>query len=1147
MLLAALRGIPLLKRNAFITKTLLVVRLTTFLLLAFCLHLSANTRAQQINLSEQHVPLDRVFRKITDQTGYLFVCRDEWMKQTHDISISVRNAGLREVLDICFKGQPFTYAIIDKMVVLKDTVLPSATGISVDGPAGDSVRGRVADSLGAPLVGASVRIKGTMKGTQSDVHGDFRLKHVPEGTVVVVSYTGYVPREFTVGTGIGGYHYMTLQRSQDELDVTVIQAYGTTSRRFDVGSISTVNAATIEKQPVTNVMLALQGQVPGLAVTSTSGVPGNTVLLQVRGQNTVMSNAPYGQRPYDQPLILIDGVPFAPQNKNLSQFGNLGTDGSSNGGINQFGGVSPFASINPSDIESITILKDADATSIYGTQGSNGVILITTKKGKAGKTMFNLTATTGFNSAARDLHVMNTQQYLQYRREALAQDSVTPNNTPYTGGYAPDLTLFDQNKYTKWPGLIYGKTTNNTDIHASVSGGTYNNTFIFSGGYTRSDFNYPGSFSDQRLTLHSMFHHASNDNRLTLDFGTDVGYDQNHSAGYAGNKDVLLPPNLPDLKNPDGSLVWLYKGVNLGNYQFYSYLLQPDNLQNYNINNSLHLNYKIISGLAFGLSAGYNRNTSDESTRLPAISQNPLYGTYRSAEFAKNNFQTLNIEPQIDYNVTIGKSALSALAGGTYKKNTNYQETLEGTGYSNDQLLGSIDGAATVYPYDQSTVYKYSAAFARLKYIYNQEFIVSMGGRRDGSSNFGPGRQFGSFGSVGAGWIFTQERPVTKALPFLSYGKLSGSYGTSGSDGIAPYRFQAFWQPLTYVPAVQGVQPNQPQNLYNPDYGWATKKSLNIAIDLGFFHDRLLLNTTFYRDREGDQLGGYPLPIQAGFGTVLENLPAEVQNQGWEISFTSSNFQGLNFTWKTNFNIAFNRNKLLSFPNLAGSSYASIYKIGEPTSIVFGYRYKGINPTTGLFEYLNAKDQITSTPAYGLVSDGGDQVPIANREVKYMGGFGNTFTYKRVSLYIFFQFSSQTAPNWMYTLYGNGYTPGSPLINMPAAVVGNYWTGPGDTRATLQHLVTSYSSKASKSASAFSQSSGAYSDDTYVRLKTLSLSYALPDRLLRSAHIHDFRIYCNAQNLLTITNYKVADPETFSDFTQFPVQRIVAFGLNCNF
>ncbi|WP_431210972.1 carboxypeptidase-like regulatory domain-containing protein [Puia sp. P3] len=470
------------------------MRLTTFLLLAFCLHLSANTRAQQINLSEQHVPLDKVFKKITDQTGYLFVYRDEWMKQTHDISISVRNAALREVLDICFKDQPFTYAIIDKMVVLKDTIPAVGRLRLVDAPSGDSVHGRVADSLGAPLVGASIRIKGTTKGTQSDVHGDFKLKHVPEGTALVVSYTGYVTREFTVGAGVGNYHYMTLQRSQDELDVTVIQAYGTTSRRFNVGSISTVNASTIEKQPVTNVMLALQGQVPGLAVTATSGVPTNTVLLQIRGQNTVMSNAPYGQRPYDQPLIIIDGVPFAPQNKNLSQFGNFGTDGSSNGGINQFGGVSPFASINPSDIESITVLKDADGTSIYGTQGSNGVILITTKKGKAGKTMFNLTATTGFNSTARELHVMNTEQYLKYRREALAQDSVTPSNTPYTGGYAPDLTVFDANKYTNWPKQIYGRTTNNTDIHASISGGSYNNTFIFSGGYTRSDFNYPGNF-----------------------------------------------------------------------------------------------------------------------------------------------------------------------------------------------------------------------------------------------------------------------------------------------------------------------------------------------------------------------------------------------------------------------------------------------------------------------------------------------------------------------------------------------------------------------------------------------------------------------------------------------------------------------------
>ncbi len=858
----------------------------------------------------------------------------------------------------------------------------------------------------------------------------------------------------------------------------------------------------------------------------------------------MLTTPPYGQRPYDQPLIIIDGVPFAPQNNNISQYGNLGSEAVTTGGISQFGGVSPFASINPSDIESITVLKDADATSIYGTQGSNGVILITTKKGKPGKTTLNLTATTGFNSAARRVKVLNTEQYLQFRHTAFAQDSITPGLSQYGSGYGPDLLIFDQNKYTDWEKTIYGKTTNNTDIHASVSGGSANNTFIFSGGYTRSDFNYPGNFSDQRLTLHSMFHHTSTDNRLTLEFGNDFGYDQNHSAGYAGNKDVLLPPNMPDLKNPDGSLVWTYKGVDVSQSQFYAYLLQPDDLQNYNLNSSLHLVYKIVSGLSVGVNAGYNRNTTDENTRIPAVSVSPVY-VFRNSTFGHNNYQTVNVEPQIDYNLTIGKNSFSALVGGTYKKNTNILQSLTGSGYSNDQLLGSINGATQLNATDQSALYKYDAGFARFKYIYDQEFIVSLGGRRDGSSNFGPGRQFGSFGSVGAGWIFTQEKPVRKALPVLSYGKLSGSYGTSGSDGISSYLFQPFWQSNSYVPAVQGVQPSVPQNLYNPDFGWATKKSLNIALDLGFFHDRLLLNTTFYRDREGSQLGGYPLPIQTGFGNVLENLPAVVQNQGWEISFTSTNIQAKNFTWKSNFNITFNRNKLLSLANIDETSYATLYQIGQPTSIIFGYRYKDVNPTTGQFEYYTAKGQVTSAPAYGLVSQGGDQVPIANREVKYMGGFGNTFTYKRISLYVFFQFASQTAPNWLNTLY-NSYLPGTEN-NMPTAVLGKFWTGPGDTHATMQRLITGYGSRYAQSAEAFTQSSGSYSIDTYARLKTLSLSYALPDNLLKSAHIHDLRIYCNAQNLLTFTNYKVADPETFNDFTGFPVQRIVAFGLNCNF
>jgi len=1163
MLLGALQGVSLPKRGTFITKsasdgsgdtnerrlfvtkTFLVMRLTTVLLLATCLHLSARTLGQ-INLSEQKASLDKVFKKITDQTGYLFVYRDEWLKQTKAVDISVRGASLKQVLDICFEDQPFTYVILDKMIVLKEK--PALVEVSAEdaGP-GLGIRGRVADSTGAPLAGASVRIKGTTKGTEADVRGEFEIKNIPEGTVLVVSYTGYVNKELTVTAKGGTYHYLVLQRSQDELDKMVIQAYGTTSRRFNVGSISTVDAATIEKQPVTNVMLALQGQVPGLAVNSTSGIPGSKVQLQVRGQNTLTATPtnPSSFKPYDQPLIIIDGVPTAAQNLNVSQLSSLTNQQSFNGGISQAGGISPFATINPSDIESITVLKDADATSIYGTQGSNGVIIITTKKGKPGKTMFNLVATTGFNSNADEIKFMNTPQYLQMRRDAEAQDSVTPNNFPYSPGFAPDLLYFDSTKYTNWEKVIYGRGTNNTDIHGSLSGGAYNNTFIVSGGYTRSNFNYPGNFSDQRLSEHSMLHHVSQDNRLALDFGVDFGYDQNNSASFGGNRDILLPPNMPNLVNPDGSLVWSYKGVDLTNYQFYANLEVPVNLQTYNFNNSLHLTYKILTGLSIGVTAGYNRNSSNEFTDFPSTAQNPLY-INRNNEFTTTNFQTVDITPQIDYNVTIGKGSLSALLGGEYKKNTNYQNAVEGYNFTNDALLGSINGAASTYSYDQSSIYKYDAIFARLKYIYNQEFIVSMGGRRDGSSNFGPGRQFGSFGSGGIGWIFTQEQALKRALPVLSFGKLSGSYGTSGSDGIAPYLYQAFWQPMGFIPAFQGIRPNAPQNLYNPDYSWATKKSLNIMLDLGFFHDRLLLNGTYYRDREGDELGGYPLAIQTGFSNVAENLPANIQNTGWEFTLSSTNIKTKSFTWGTSFNLTFNRNKLLSFPNLEGSPYAESYVVGQPVSVVFGYKYKDVNPTTGLFEFYTSKGQVTSNPQYGLPADGGDYQPVGNREVKYMGGFGNTLTYKRLSLYFFFQFSDQMAPNWKSSLYQT-YFPGFAFTNMPTEVLGKYWTGPGDTRATLQRLTTSYSSQAFNTGADYSQSTGAYGDDVYVRLKTVSLSYALSDQLVKYLHIHDARIYCNAQNLLTFTNYKVSDPELFSDFTAFPIQRIVAFGLTCNF
>ncbi|WP_254070830.1 SusC/RagA family TonB-linked outer membrane protein [Pedobacter sp. L105] len=1126
------------------------MKLTTLLLITVILQVSAKTLAQKVTLSERNAPLVDVFNQIQKQTGYDFAFTVSTLKDAKPVNIDVKNVELSEVLKKVFDGQPLDYSIESKSVVvskkepsllydLKNKAV-KLLNLSAD------INGRILDSLGQPLIGASVSLKNTKYYTLTDNKGNFNFSSVPQGKyTLVVTFIGFDKIEkdieakgekITLGLVVHG--------STSSLDQVQVIAYGTQSKRFSVGSVATVTAEEIEKQPVTNVLQALQGQVAGLAINSSSGVPGSQVLVQVRGQNTLSSNI-NNFKPYDQPLFIIDGVPFAPQNSNISQLGNLADAQSSTGGISQGGGISPFNNINPNDIESISILKDADATSIYGTQGSNGVILITTKRGKAGKTTLDFNVNTGFNSNAQPLTFLNTQQYLQLRKDAYAADGVTPTNDPNDYlGYAPDLKIFDQNKYTDWQKVITGKTSSNTDVHASVSGGTTDQTFLISAGYSRSDYNFPGDFSDKRFTLHSALHSNSRDKRFNIDLVNDFGYDQNNSPTFGGSQDILLAPNLPDLRDPAGNLIWNYKGADLGSYQFYSTLIQPANLQNYNYNSSLHLSYNLLKGLTVSANLGYSRNTTAEHSEDPSTAQDPMYAVNPNAAFGNTAAQTINIEPQINYTKTIGKGVFSALLGSTYKKNTSTSTLTAGYGYSNDNFLGSINGAATNYASDNSSIYRYSAAFARLNYIYDQKYIISLTGRRDGSSNFGPTHQFGNFGSAGAGWIFSEEKAFKNALPFFSYGKLSGSYGTSGSDGIQAYQYQSLYNPINNVPAFQGTKPSAPANLYNPDYSWALKKSLNVSLDFGLFTNRLLLNATYYRDREGSQLVGYQLPYQTGFSSVLGNLNANIQNKGYEFSATSTNIKTRDFSWTTRFNLSFNRNKLLSFPDLATSAYSDEYILGQPTSVLYGFRYKDVNPATGLFEFYDKNGNVTSNPTYGSAANGGDQVPIANREVNYMGGIGNNFTYKQFSLYVFCQFSSQNAPNYLYEAYSVN-SPGL-IGNEPLPIFNNYWKNPGDN-ATLQRLTSSFNSSALTSAQDFAQSNAVYSNDRYLRLKTVSLSYALPDVFLKKVHVQGANVYVNAQNLLTFTNYKFGDPEQPGSYSSFPLQRIIALGLNVKF
>lgn len=1142
------------RKGEGITKTVLVMKLTSLLLLTAILQVSAGTKAQTVTYSAKDVPLTTVFSVIKKQTGYLFFYRKEDLATASPVSPQLKGVSLQQALTETLAGQPLQFSIQGNTIFI--TAKPTVRMATPDAPVmappppPDSIYGRIYDSTGTPLSGASVMVKGTKRGTVTNARGEFTLKGIePVGTVLTITYTGFARKDYKVKDH--SRLYILMERSNDPLDDVQVVAYGTNTRRFSVGSSTVVTSEDIEKQPVTNVLMALQGRVPGMTVTPSSGAPNAYAQVQVRGQNTLNSQQNVNQQginlnrlatgvvAYDQPMFIVDGVPLAAGNQNISLLSSL----SGFTGLVPNAGLSSMGGLNPSDIESITVLKDADATSIYGSQGANGVIVITTKRGKPGKTNFNVKVNTGPNKVTKTIPMLNTTQYLAMRREAAAMDKLDWQ-APGNSYLFPDLVVFDTTRNIDWFHRFMGGTANNTDAYASLNGGTTNSSFLLSGGYTKANFNYPGNFSDDRATLHSSFHYNSMDRRLTVDFGTDYSYEHNTSpaAPPSGGAAMLMAPDVPELINPNGSLIWTYKGVSLEQYtNQYSYLKQPNNVQSYGLTGSLRVAYNLARGLNVAVNMGYSRLNTKQSLQLP-LSSNAPYATTASAQFANTDFQTFNVEPQVDYKITIGRGTLSALAGGTFKSTTSNGTTLAGSGYTNDALLSSIDAATTITAYDASTIYKYVGGFGRLQYLYDRKYILSLTGRRDGSSNFGSGRQFGSFGSVGAGWIFSEERGFQRVLPVVSYAKLSANYGSNGSDGASPYRWQEYWK-LQTGSLFQGTRGYEPYNLANPNYSWSNKTTLNIGLDLGFFHDRLLFNATVYRARTSDQLVNYFLPTQTGFSNVTENLDATIQNQGMEFTINSVNIKTSKFRWTSMFNISFNRNKLLSFPGLNNSYYSSIYAVGKSTTQQYGFRYAGINDTTGVFEYYTSKGTKTSTPAGTTAVKGGDMVPIGETEPKYFGGLGNTFTYGGFSLTAFFRFTKKMGRNYLGGLYGT-VTPGT-ANNLPTVAL-DHWTKPGD-HAPMQRLTTGNNALASRAASYFTTSSGAYSDASFIRLQTVSLSYEVPANVVKKAGMKRAMFYVNAQNLLTITSYKMGDPETPGSLYGIPLQRIIVGGISLDF
>ncbi|QJB30818.1 SusC/RagA family TonB-linked outer membrane protein [Chitinophaga oryzae] len=997
-----------------------------------------------------------------------------------------------------------------KTVVLKpEKTEASANLLPPDSAAGRVVTGEVRDINGTPLPGAFIYIKATRKGTISNEKGAFTLNNVPHGAVLLITYTGYVPQQISA-SGNSPLH-IQMDIANNKLDEAVVMAYGVTSRRLNTGSISKVTAEEIGRQPISNPLATLEGRVPGMLVTQSSGAPGASVKVQIRGQNSLINGT--------EPLYIIDGIPFAPNNNNLNNVSSLLTNG--NGA-----GLSPFSMINPADIESIEVLKDADATAIYGSRGANGVVLITTKRGKPGLTTFHANINSGFSKITRSIDMLNTRQYISIRKEAYQNDGIIPSATPGDPGYAPDLMVWDTTRYTDIRKLMLGGTAKMLNATLSLSGGTASTQFLISGTFHRETSILPADGADNRPSLNFNFNHTSLNRKLNISLAAISSFDNNTLPAASGFS-VLSPPNIPALYDETGQLKWQEKGTSFQNPL--GDLKKKYTIRSNNYLNRVNLSYKLLSNLTFAVSGGFNIVNTKETQQIPVSSQNPIDNPTGTAIFSSGNIKSWTVEPQITYTTSLLKGKLDVLAGTTLQENKREYLYVMGTGYTSDNLLNAL-AAAPVISYKQSddVKYRYLAAFTRLNYIYAEKYILNLTGRRDGSSRFGPGKRFSNFGAAGAAWIFSNEKFMSPLSSVLSFGKIRGSYGITGNDQIGDYQYLPSWSG-TGVPPYQGAPALRPDILFNPDFFWERNKKLEISLEIGLWKDRILFSTNFYRNKSDNQLVNYPLPGQTGFRSILQNLPALISNTGTEIEMTTKLVNKRDFKWSITGNVTIASNKLERFPGLSSSGYANQYEVGKSVNIVRLYKLLGVDPKTGLYTYEDRNND-------GNI-DINDFQTVAQTNPDYYGGIATDLHYKNFQLNILFSFRKQVEKNYRADIFSN-YYPGM-MFNQPTAIL-DRWQATGNI-ATIGKLTAVPYTEAYTQATLYSLSSGIYSDASFIRLKNISLSYLFPPNYLKRMGLKECKIFAQAANLLTFTDYS-GDPEAQSIFA-IPTLKTITAGL----
>jgi len=1125
------------------SKIFLIMRLTFAILLLALMQVSATSLAQKITMSKSNSTLKSVLADLNKQSNYNFLYTDELLQHAKSVDINVKNVDFKDVLERLFKEQPLTYTIEDRTVVIKEKGYLQRFKDNIAGlmKKPSLVTGIVTDAHGEALNGATVIIKRTHKGVNTDIHGTYVLTTAETNDTLLVSFIGYKTAVIAINSRL--IINIGLSETTNPLDEIVVQAYGQTTTRANTGNISHITKEDIEKQPVMDPLLTLQGRVPGLSILRQNGYEGAPALVEIRGRNSINTNFS------SDPLYIIDGVPQSSLNvmanpilspvQNIANSNSVTSRGLDQTGMSFAGGQNPLFSLNPSDIESVDVLKDADATAIYGSRGANGVIIITTKKGIAGADQVHVGVTQGIQAVTRYWKMLNTDQYVAMRKEAFANDKITP-----TASNAADILLGDNSRYTDWQKYVYGNTGTWTNVQASLSGGSPQTTYRLSGGYNGSKSITTLSGQNLRASLESNLSVHSKNQKFNLSFTTNYSYTLLNQVAIPGV--ATLAPNAPDLFDAAGNLNFArYRTAGLS-YPAAQVINPYSSKTNY-LTSNINFNYNIIKGLVFRLNLGYNTSTNNQEQFQYLASIDPTAANRQgSANYGTSNNLNWLVEPQVEYNRLIGKGSLDVLFGGTDQYNSSRALLTNGGGYKTDALIHSITNATTIRSTDAFGQYRYIGFFGRINYAWDNKYIVNLNGRRDGSSRFGPGNQFGNFGSVGLAWLASEEKWLRNALPkAISFVKFRGSYGITGSDGVTDYAYLSQWGNSS--PPLGDYNKNialSAQILDNADFHWQVNKKLEGALDLAFFEDRVSVEAAYYRNRCDNQLIAYPLSEITGFNSVVANSGAAVQNSGWEFQANAQIIKGKSFSWNSNFNISFNNNILLAYPNIqfAPPYYLTRFKVGASLDDIYVYHYDGVDPQTGHYKYTdyNHDGKVTASESVPRGTGNDDRYYVISTKPKYSGGMNQQFTYKNLSLTAFFTFVKQIGQSALAS--NNGVSN----FNISLDQYNNRWTTPGQTNATVAKLTTNpVSLNGTAGDNSFTESSGSYVDASYIRLQTVALQYSLPKAWAAKIKMSNLSLNANAQNIFVITPYKGLDPEV-RNFPGMPPTRTITLGLSAN-